>query len=83
VFKGGKREGHGTFYYATGARYTGDWAANAKHGEGAFMFEDGTVYEGSFAVDRCVTPVRWRDAAGPSGFLNLNVCFLCCVCFLC
>ncbi len=32
-FTKGLRQGYGTFYYANGARYEGQWLANMKHGK--------------------------------------------------
>uniref|UniRef100_A0A7S0QT02 Uncharacterized protein n=1 Tax=Pyramimonas obovata TaxID=1411642 RepID=A0A7S0QT02_9CHLO len=51
-FVNGKREGEGTFFYATGARYQGQWRDNMKHGAGMFTFEDGTIFEGDFVEDK-------------------------------
>lgn len=31
-FEYGKRDGHGTFLYANGSKYEGDWHSNLKHG---------------------------------------------------
>jgi hypothetical protein len=31
-FKNGKRHGQGTFLYANGAKYEGNWENNLKHG---------------------------------------------------
>lgn len=31
-FEYGKRQGHGTFLYANGSKYEGDWHNNVKHG---------------------------------------------------
>lgn len=33
-FKDGKRNGNGTFFYANGSQYTGEWRDNTKHGQG-------------------------------------------------
>jgi len=40
------RHGHGTFYYATGAKYVGEWMNNMKHGNGKYIFKNGLVFEG-------------------------------------
>lgn len=53
-FRGGKREGWGACYYATGAYYEGQWRADLKHGQGVFVFEDGTAREVTFCDDRLV-----------------------------
>ena len=46
-FVKGLRCGHGTFYYAGGARYVGEWKNNLKHGKGKFIFKNGSVYSGN------------------------------------
>jgi len=53
-FHNGVRHGVGTFYYSTGAHYSGDWKDNVKSGRGIFTFENGTVFEGRFENDRPV-----------------------------
>ena len=52
------RSGVGTFLYANGTKYVGDWHKNMKHGHGVFTFEDGSVYEGPFAHDKMVETTR-------------------------
>ena len=47
-----RRHGQGTFFYANGSRYEGQWVRGAKEGHGLFTFEDGSVYEGPFLKDR-------------------------------
>jgi len=32
--------------FKNGARYTGEWLKNKKHGEGTFIYPDGSKYEG-------------------------------------
>lgn len=44
----------GTFYYANGAYYHGEWKANVKDGQGRHTFEDGKVYQGRFEADHMV-----------------------------
>lgn len=68
-FEKGLRQGHGTFYYADGARYEGQWVANQKHGMGRFIYEDGSVYEGPFDRDR---PVKPTQAASTHGLVRLT-----------
>ena len=53
-FDKGLRTGHGTFYYANGARYEGMWKDNMKHGKGKFVFKNGRIYEGTFDKDHIV-----------------------------
>lgn len=36
-FKNGKRHGQGTFLYANGAKYEGNWENNLKHGWVCFL----------------------------------------------
>jgi hypothetical protein len=39
-FEYGKRHGHGTFLYANGSKYEGDWFNNLKHGFVLFNFRE-------------------------------------------
>ena len=32
--------------FKNGARYTGEWLKNKKHGQGTFIYPDGSKYEG-------------------------------------
>uniref|UniRef100_UPI00398EE731 radial spoke head 10 homolog B isoform X4 n=1 Tax=Pristiophorus japonicus TaxID=55135 RepID=UPI00398EE731 len=50
----GARQGHGKFFYASGAVYMGEWASNKKHGSGTFVFKNGHTFEGEFFEDRMV-----------------------------
>lgn len=36
----------GTYKFKNGARYTGEWYMNLKHGQGTFYYPDGSRYEG-------------------------------------
>lgn len=54
AFKDGKRCGHGTFFYANGSQYTGQWLNNSKHGLGCFVHPDGRIHFGNFEMDRMV-----------------------------
>jgi len=39
--------GHAVYYrFKNGARYTGEWLKNKKHGQGMFIYPDGSKYEG-------------------------------------
>jgi len=51
-FLNGWRHGTGTFFYANGSQYTGQWDSNQKHGEGVYVFPDGRIYAGLFYKDR-------------------------------
>ena len=47
----GKREGHGTYRFANLNEYTGQWAANVKHGQGKCIYTS--------ALDAPSRMVRW------------------------
>ena len=42
------REGVGTYKWANGESYTGEWEDNYMHGEGTFTWPSGRVYTGHF-----------------------------------
>jgi hypothetical protein len=50
----GVRHGAGTFFYADGSRYCGQWEDNVKCGYGVHTLPDGGVSEGMFKQDRLV-----------------------------
>ncbi|XP_072125237.1 radial spoke head 10 homolog B isoform X1 [Mobula birostris] len=50
-FVKGLRQGHGKFFYASGAMYIGEWLENKKHGSGTFVFKNGRTFEGEFLED--------------------------------
>lgn len=41
-------------YYATGARFEGQWVVDKKEGLGHFVFENGDTWTGQFSEDRPV-----------------------------
>lgn len=47
-FANSLRNGQGTFYYANGAVYKGEWHDNRKNGQGTFTSRDGRVYNSEF-----------------------------------
>ncbi len=53
-FLHGVRHGAGTFFYADGSRYCGQWEANVKCGYGVYTHVDGGVSEGLYRQDRLV-----------------------------
>jgi hypothetical protein len=36
--------GSGTYLYANGDRYTGEWFENLKHGRGQILYSNGDIY---------------------------------------
>jgi len=47
-----KPHGKGTYYYADGSVYEGDWVNNEMHGKGTITDEKGNRYTGYFANDK-------------------------------
>jgi len=45
-------DGTGTYTYADGRKYVGDWSENKMHGKGVFSWEDGRKYEGDYYDDK-------------------------------
>ena len=50
-FTGGKKSGHGTFWWPSGLQYTGEYVENKRHGRGVQLWPDGSRYEGDFRAD--------------------------------
>jgi hypothetical protein len=44
----GQREGRGTYTFANGNVYEGEWKAGKKEGRGTYTYADGAVYEGEY-----------------------------------
>lgn len=51
-FKDGCRHGVGTFYYADGSRYEGEWFSNLKDGFAIFTKDNGTKQAAIYSKDR-------------------------------
>lgn len=47
-FRGGRRDGRGTYSYADGRRYEGQFLQGTYHGSGVLSFIDGTEFKGGF-----------------------------------
>ena len=65
-FKGGKRNGQGTFIFANGNKYVGDWMEDKYNGLGAIYSSTGTtILEGIWSDDRFVrsAPVQQASVA--------------------
>src|SRR3990167_354977 len=58
TFSMGARNGIGTFFYADGSKYEGEWVENQKHGYAIHTLEDGSVNEGYYERDRLVLNFR-------------------------
>ena len=50
-----ERNGKGTFTFASGAKYVGQFKDDKKHGEGTYTFADGTIdHQGEWEFDHPV-----------------------------
>ena len=60
---GAKRHGTGSFIWAHGPSYEGDWVDNSIHGAGIFAWPDGRIFSGSFC---CNSPEKGtlQEASG-------------------
>ena len=47
----GYRNGQGSFKFADGSAYNGDWQQGLRHGIGEFTYKDGSVYKGQWIHD--------------------------------
>jgi hypothetical protein len=68
----GLRHGAGTFYYADGSRYCGQWEENVKCGYGVHTHPDGGVSEGIFKLDRLVRVSHRCPVPGASFLVELQ-----------
>ena len=48
MFKDGHMHGYGTYTYANGNKYEGEWIASKRHGKGTMLYKDRSKYEGYF-----------------------------------
>ncbi len=44
-----KMNGKGTYYYANGNKYTGDWVNDMRTGQGVFTWANGNRYEKDYS----------------------------------
>ena len=55
--------GRGTFYFANGERYEGDWKDSQLHGRGTYYFANGDECEGDWRENRLLgTGKGWRSS---------------------
>ena len=51
--EGGKRHGYGTFTWASGAKYVGEYKDGKRHGQGTQTFANGTIkHSGEWVNDK-------------------------------
>ena len=62
----GQREGRGTYRFAAGDVYEGDWKADEREGRGRMSYANGGVYEGEFKAGE-------MDGHGTERFASGNV----------
>ena len=60
----GQFEGWGTYRFADGDVYEGEWKAGEREGRGTARFADGNVYEGEFKADKREGRGTYRYADG-------------------
>ena len=60
----GEKEGFGTFRFANGDVYEGEWKAGQREGRGTFRFADSAVYEGEYKADKKEGRGTYRYADG-------------------
>jgi hypothetical protein len=46
------RQGAGMYFYKTGDKYQGEWAADSRMGRGRMEYANGDVYDGEWLDDR-------------------------------
>jgi len=51
-FQYGARHGHGTFEWASGAVYAGEWVCDLRHGKGTYSYRNGIVYTGTWQCNQ-------------------------------
>uniref|UniRef100_A0A3Q2GD55 Radial spoke head 10 homolog B n=1 Tax=Cyprinodon variegatus TaxID=28743 RepID=A0A3Q2GD55_CYPVA len=78
-FLEGRRQGKGTFYYAGGAIYTGEWRNDKKHGKGKLTTKMERVFECEFDDDVMIACLDENGA--PPAFVNWSVLALSSKCF--
>ena len=47
-----ERHGNGTYIYANGDKYVGEWKNGKKDGQGTYTFVDGRIISGEFKKDK-------------------------------
>ena len=49
---GGKRHGHGVYYYDSGDKYTGNWNMGKQEGHGVYIYANGDRYVGEWLAGK-------------------------------
>lgn len=57
-------QGTGTFKYASGSTYEGEWTGNQYMGEGKYTWPDGSSYTGGWADNKFHGKGTYVDAQG-------------------
>ena len=60
----GEEEGRGTYRFANGAVYEGEWKCGKQEGRGKFKWDDGDEYDGDFKADQIEGHGTYRFANG-------------------
>ncbi len=61
--QGGVIHGRGTYIWADGQRYDGDWANDRRHGQGVLYYPTGDQVHGNWANGRLAGKGRyWRSS---------------------
>ncbi len=65
--------GHGTFTYASGVKYVGEWKDNKQHGQGTYTLADGVIYVGQFKDGNPVGGWHyWKDGEKTWSYKDSN-----------
>ena len=52
--EGDCNNGYGTYTWADGTKYVGEWKDGKRHGQGTYTFPDGTVEKGIWEKDKLI-----------------------------
>ena len=64
----------GTYTYAGGGKYVGDFVDDKRHGQGSYTYPDGDVYEGEFRFGRREGRGKYKYSKGECYEVCLSRC---------
>jgi len=59
--KNGKKHGLGTYTWANGDKYAGEWKNDRRQGQGTYTWDDGTTKTGIWVNQECIEKFSLRS----------------------
>ena len=67
-----KDTGQGTYTYANGDKYIGEWKKHKYNGQGTYIYANGDKYAGEWKKDKYNSPDNLRERDGQGTYIYAN-----------